>query len=278
MSSETLILPRFELLNSHSQQVKDITLPLQKMGITLFSHTRVYKDNSFIDISDRADMLDYFYYQTDMYKYYFPDVNPWMFKEKFFLCNTMENNPSIKALKDDLKIDNIITLIEQYDTHCELFHFGTTPHNHKIINLYLNNIDVLKAFTLFFKDKAQSLIHESEQHRIKRPVDVNEFFNLNSPPNEKMDKNEFYRNLSMKEVQFKYHGQLIKFTLREIQILKWAILGKSSSEISIILNISRRTSENHLNNIKHKLGCHKITDVIRTLMEAGIMEMIIKLF
>lgn len=95
MDLNGLILPKFELLNSHARSVQNITKPLQQFGITFFSHTRIYKDNTFIDISDRADVLDYFYYQTDIYKHYLPDMNPWIFKDKVFFCNSMSNNLSI---------------------------------------------------------------------------------------------------------------------------------------------------------------------------------------
>lgn len=44
---------------------------------------------------------------------------------------------------------------------------------------------------------------------------------------------------------------------KEIECINWMIKGKSSYEMALILNISRRTVEAHMNNIKKKLNCYK---------------------
>jgi DNA-binding CsgD family transcriptional regulator len=41
---------------------------------------------------------------------------------------------------------------------------------------------------------------------------------------------------------------------RELEVLKWLKLGKTSWDISVILNISERTVNYHVNNIVQKLG------------------------
>ena len=48
-------------------------------------------------------------------------------------------------------------------------------------------------------------------------------------------------------------GQRVLLTAREQEILKWTADGKTSHEISIILSISERTVNFHLNNIMNKL-------------------------
>ncbi len=45
-----------------------------------------------------------------------------------------------------------------------------------------------------------------------------------------------------------------KLSMRELEILKWAAIGKTSWEISSIFNISERTVNFHLTNIAKKLG------------------------
>lgn len=44
---------------------------------------------------------------------------------------------------------------------------------------------------------------------------------------------------------------------KEIECVNWMIKGKSSSEMAIILGISKRTIETHMNSIKRKLNCYK---------------------
>lgn len=47
------------------------------------------------------------------------------------------------------------------------------------------------------------------------------------------------------------------FTAREIECINWMIKGKTSLEIAMILNLSERTVETHINNIKKKTKCYK---------------------
>lgn len=44
---------------------------------------------------------------------------------------------------------------------------------------------------------------------------------------------------------------------KEIECINWMIKGKSSGEMATILNLSKRTIETHVNNIKRKLNCYK---------------------
>jgi DNA-binding CsgD family transcriptional regulator len=43
-------------------------------------------------------------------------------------------------------------------------------------------------------------------------------------------------------------------TEREIEALTWVAKGKSSADIAVLMNISERTVNFHVNNVIHKLG------------------------
>lgn len=50
--------------------------------------------------------------------------------------------------------------------------------------------------------------------------------------------------------------RIVELTPREAECLTWAANGKSAWEIGRILNISRYTVQEHMDNAKRKLGCH----------------------
>lgn len=54
-------------------------------------------------------------------------------------------------------------------------------------------------------------------------------------------------------------------------------MGKGASEIAIILAISARTVEQHLLNVKKKLQCSKVTDIVRVLISLDLVEIILNL-
>ncbi|MCF6776551.1 LuxR C-terminal-related transcriptional regulator [Thiotrichales bacterium 19X7-9] len=51
----------------------------------------------------------------------------------------------------------------------------------------------------------------------------------------------------------------INFSTREMECINWLVKGKSAQEIAIILGISAKTVQWHINNIKDKFGCYKIS-------------------
>lgn len=70
----------------------------------------------------------------------------------------------------------------------------------------------------------------------------------------------------------------IYFTYRETECVVWLLRGKKISDIATILNISLRTVEYYLENVKAKVGCRtkfELIDLIRAsnfLKKAGIRE------
>lgn len=56
-----------------------------------------------------------------------------------------------------------------------------------------------------------------------------------------------------------YPESLIQLTSREAEVLRWTAVGKTSGEIAIILGISERTVNFHINNSMEKLVCNNKT-------------------
>jgi len=53
----------------------------------------------------------------------------------------------------------------------------------------------------------------------------------------------------------------IELTNREIQCLSWMSQGKSTKEIALIIGVTAKTVEFHINNAKTKLGCYKASQL-----------------
>ena len=63
-----------------------------------------------------------------------------------------------------------------------------------------------------------------------------------------------------------------QITPREIEVMRLIAQGKTSKEIAEILYISPRTADNHRQNIFGKLGIHKNTNLIKFIIESGIVD------
>lgn len=62
-------------------------------------------------------------------------------------------------------------------------------------------------------------------------------------------------------------------TLREREILQWAAIGKTSGEVSIILNISVSTANFHMKNAILKLETANKTAAVARAMMLGLLEL-----
>lgn len=63
-------------------------------------------------------------------------------------------------------------------------------------------------------------------------------------------------------------------TRREVKVLKWILLGKTSKQIAKTLNVSYRTIEEHTENIRKKLQCSSKYEIHSVVVEYGITHLL----
>lgn len=66
--------------------------------------------------------------------------------------------------------------------------------------------------------------------------------------------------------------KITNLSVREKEVLSWSKRGKSSWEISAILNISERTVNFHVNNIMQKLDAVSRTQAVAVAIERGLIN------
>ena len=64
----------------------------------------------------------------------------------------------------------------------------------------------------------------------------------------------------------------IDLTEREIEALTWSARGKTSSEIAIIIGLSKRTVDFHIENARHKLGVATRIEAVVKAVSGGLIE------
>lgn len=62
-------------------------------------------------------------------------------------------------------------------------------------------------------------------------------------------------------------GEIVKLTQRESDIVGYLLQGRTAKETGIILNISSRTVEEHLKNIRLKTGLNFKSQIISSLID-----------
>lgn len=262
-----IILPKTDIMLSSCKQVAKICQPLRKLGIVGFSYTRVYDDGTFIDVSDSANVIEGFYYDfSEIYQHYSPDISPEMLRGEYTLCSAGNgDNEALNFLRDNFNIDNILVLVKRKKNYFEVYNFAPNKDNGGIINFYLNNLNVLQTYTYYFLDNAKDIIHQYETDKVIRPN--------KSLQTITEDKKEGSKDFDINRFYFNNMDDKAYLTKREVEFLNWCAKGKSMEEIAMILNVSKRTAESHINNIKNKLGCYKQSDLIRKAYQLRLCEL-----
>ncbi|NNM81223.1 MAG: response regulator transcription factor [Burkholderiales bacterium] len=67
-------------------------------------------------------------------------------------------------------------------------------------------------------------------------------------------------------------ANLVELSEREIEALTWSARGKTSAEIALILDLSKRTVDFHIDNARLKLGVSTRIEAVLTAAAAGIIS------
>lgn len=261
-----IIRPRTNRMIDSATEIDSLCTELKRLGITFFGHTRIFNDNSRIDLNNHAEMIEEFYYGKDKaYEFYTPDFKPYDMLDGVQLLDTFEDNTSLRFLREGYNIDHMLVKIEKHESYYDIWNFGTKRENKKITHLYLNNLEIFILFTVFYKDKCKELIQVCS----KDPIIVEEM-----PPNvgnknieDKQLTEKIFSSLKSKTNRYYVNGVFgdDHLTMSEMECCFWIQQGKTSEEMAIILNCSKRTIQKHIENIKNKLHCHNIGQLINLM-------------
>jgi DNA-binding CsgD family transcriptional regulator len=170
-----------------------------------------------------------------------------------------------------------ISIVEFKHNSCETFLFATTPDNPQSINYLSNHREILYHFILYLKDRGKSIFEKAAKNTILIPgagwetqpqslpsvQDIASIHQLNE------QKSVFFAQTPIYQFSFenKEH-QNIKFSQREIMCIVHLLNYKTAVETAKIMNISPRTAESYLNNIKLKLNCTTRSELIKKLQNS----------
>ena len=134
-----------------------------------------------------------------------------------------------------------LTIVTEHDDYNEIFNIATPAENRKILSLYLNQQHEIQTFREQFRNKASKLIQKS----LDSPLILPDKKNFLSPTDKKITQNFF-------PVIIQVNNTSIPLTNREAECLYYLHQGKTAKEIGKILEISNRTVEIYLDQLRAK--------------------------
>ena len=127
----------------------------------------------------------------------------------------------------------------------------------------MNNIDLFKKFIVYFNNKAKSFVETAENFKAVLPESV--FNSLNPAPVKLFFPWE--NNIKKHKIKIGKNHEEVFLTKREAECTFHAYNHKTIKEIARELNLSSRTVEFYLNNVRKKTHCYSKRDLMKLYAE-----------
>lgn len=241
--------------------IEDICQPLfNNFGITNFGYVKIDSSGSMLRISTgpkwtRRYFEQQYYNDTDFY--FFDDVAENSSRIRIY---TNQPNGGVFSELYDYNIWNIYTIYERNLNFAEVWFFATSRDKSSMIDFYINNQDVLENFIQYFKQNTASLILTAKPEAfITTKLKIHTMQNA-----EEQKIRKFLQDIGQHN-----HPNKFKFTNREKDCIQHLIMGRTAKEIARQLLLSPRTVEHHIESVKRKVGCNRVHQLLRILINEG---------
>ena len=253
--------------------IDEICVPLKRLGVTYVSYMKNFKNHKQIYLSNSNDWIKC-YYDNALYRSSLFHGSPTIYSSGYYLWPPYSKKEVFSFGRNNFNSDNGITFIEKQKDSCEFFFFSGDSNNIGLVNLFINNIDLLKRFTIYFKDKANKILRLAERNKILLTEHYNDWvsndceFNLISNATTKCYRDLFIDTTKIKKYPIIIERrEVITLSAREIDCALGLLEGKTSKEIANKLRVSTRSIEAYLENLKLKLNCYKKSELIDILLK-----------
>lgn len=240
---------------SIQSQLNEILAPLRILGISNFAYAKITQDQKYFRIGNHDAYTDLFF-KKELYnqnKCYRGLLTPSGFKEeqpkKAFLWDINDKN-TFTNYRHSVNMWNGISLYNTTKDFIETWAFGGTTLDTGLSNFYLNNMDLLNKFIVYFRTVARDIIDISDQ---SKTMDI--AFHDAIDNASKIDPAalaEFDKKISLPKYLISSDNYEFFLTSRELEILKYKNQGFTAKEIARLFNISYRSVEDTLDYIKIK--------------------------
>ena len=236
-------------------EVQEICKPLFNLfNINFFSHARAFHNGYFTSLMTQPELTEY--YVSQKFPIRFSQGQGIFLENGFYLGASLRDAASDKItnqLQENFNTAHFIYIIDKQKDYDDMYSIATRPENTYVINQYLNNLDVLKHFLCFYKEKSAALIKNATLIKYG-----DEYFPTSTQHgNHSVINTNYFETMPLKKITLTGNLGEVLISQREFDCLKLIVKGYSFKEIGKNLNISPRTVETYVNNLKDKLGFDK---------------------
>ncbi len=246
----------FEYGKAALDQLLEICGPfLENFNITTFIYGRVFYDGSYLLLSNNMAWFENWLLNVHSITGSVLHSTLLETPTNGFYYKMWPSDPSDKiiTLNNSYNIWNGFSVNRRLEDSLELWSFGTENEDIKFYNFYLNNITLLNRFCLSFNDKCADIIAPTDNNRLavfKEHLDLTYHENISFT----QKYNEIIGLTDIEKYPLKTKRGSIYISKREFECMFYLSQGKTAKEIGRSLNLSYRTIQFYIENIKRKTG------------------------
>lgn len=239
-----------EYNNSISPLISQLAKPLfENFNIRDVTYIRFFKDR-ILRISTNEAWFKLFIEKGYQDKPSFQqDINRLGMQDTCIIFRNDPNNIITKTARE-FGLWHGLTIYQRSGSNIELWNFTTIKANDQITSFYFNNINLLKRFIFYLKNKIPEVFDCNDN---KCLIELKNELILDSYLKPDIEREKDFLSKTDLDKFYLKDQEYIKVTKRETECLYLLSLGKSIKDISRILNISPRTVDTHINNFKARI-------------------------
>jgi DNA-binding CsgD family transcriptional regulator len=246
---------------SAAGHVRSVCQPLQYLQTHMFTYMKNFLDGTQVYLSSDARWIED-YYTLKLHDSSFFEGDPAQYVTGFKWWPEGSDLPVFTHGRDYFNSLYGITFCRQEKDGCEFFFFSSGRENTAKMDVYLNHLDLLEEFTVYFKEKTAPLLQTCSNHRVTRRI---------RGTNQMQQQHDVQRELFLQAIGMhhaalnQFLGQYEPLTAREKECLFFMMDELSTANIADAMHVSIRTAETHIYHIKQKLHCRTKYELLAKL-------------
>jgi len=251
----------------HLNFVEKLCAPLMNnFGINGFSYRRFLPDGNSLGLNNNLEWHQHFcsHFLGKNIALYEKEIQAVSNNRglMFFRAGDPSKTPYEQALHQ-YGLWNTFALYLKHPNWIEGFYFAADIQTPEDLNYYMNHLDGLSLFVTHFSHKIGSIMSGLSTQKLYLPTVAKEKYAKKTQSKLPRTLHDLLQGLEIEEFHLPIGRRSIVISLREFQCLFFMSKGQTFKEIGKSLNLSPRTVESYINNLKSKTGTNSKSELIK---------------
>ncbi len=230
----------------------------QHFQLQSMDYFRLYSDGGEINLTTRPEWLSYFF-EHKLYQNNAFDLSASHLENGYMLWSDVPEHSNISAIAYErygMTQGFILVRPNHACGYTDFYLLVPESSNDQFEQSCLSNIDLLDSFVKYFTDQTVEMMATLHRSRIYINDRVSQGVKPEYVPiyRNGIDRQQFISDLSLDGLKVTVGHYSVRLTGREIEVARLLVHGLTMREMAVLMNISSRTIESHIGNLKQKFN------------------------